>query len=268
VSAVASEPLLSLVDVVKEFRVGGGLFGGPAGQRLRAVDGVSLEVRAGETLGLVGESGCGKSTLGRCMLRLLTPTSGTIRFDGTDISALSGRQLRPLRGSVQMIFQNPYGSLNPRRPVEALIAAPLRYHDWSRTDVERRLCELLDDVGLARALRTSYPHELSGGQRQRVGIARALALRPKLVVLDEPVSALDVSIQAQIVNLLQQIQRAHGLTYVFISHDLGVVRQLSERVAVMRGGRIVECGPVREVFESPRDAYTRQLLDAIPRLPA
>jgi ABC-type oligopeptide transport system ATPase subunit len=268
VSAPVSEPLLALTDVVKEFRVGGGPFGGSSGQRLRAVDGVSLEVRAGETLGLVGESGCGKSTLGRCILRLLAPTSGTIRFDGDDISALSGRRLRPLRGSLQMIFQNPYGSLNPRKPVEALIGAPLRYHGWSRADIEQRLRELLDDVGLARALRTSYPHELSGGQRQRVGIARALALRPKLVVLDEPVSALDVSIQAQIVNLLQEIQRAHGLTYVFISHDLGVVRQLSERVAVMCGGRIVETGPVREVFESPRDAYTRQLLDAIPRLRA
>ncbi len=233
---------------------------------VRAVDDVSFAIAAGETLGLVGESGCGKSTLGRTVLRLLRPTRGAIRLDGQDIARLSDRELRPLRRRMQMIFQDPYASLNPRMSVGAAIGEPLIIH---QPELDKRaradqVAALLAKVGLPADAATRYPHEFSGGQRQRIGIARALAVGPSLVVCDEPISALDVSIQAQIVNLLQDLQDAEGLTYLFISHDLKIVQHLCDRVAVMYLGRVVELAPADELYRQPRHPYTRALLSAVP----
>ncbi len=235
---------------------------------LRAVEDVSLTIARGETVGLVGESGCGKSTLGRTLLRLLDPSAGAIRFDGVDISRTSQHELRPLRRRMQMIFQDPYASLNPRMTVGATIAEPITIHALAKTAAERnqRVAELLTRVGLPADAAQRYPHEFSGGQRQRIGIARALAVRPEFIVCDEPISALDVSIQAQIVNLLQDLQEADQLTYLFISHDLKIVQHICDRVAVMYLGRVVELAPAATLYQAPSHPYTRALLSAVPVL--
>jgi oligopeptide transport system ATP-binding protein len=256
-------PLLELSGVQKHFALGGGL--GGRGQQLQAVDGVSLAVEEGETLGLVGESGCGKSTLARCIVRLHEPSAGTIRFDGRDITRLSARRLRALRRDLVMVFQDPQASLNPRKRVGEIVGMPLRVHDMaSGAALRTRVGELLELVGLSPSHAQRYPHEFSGGQRQRIGLARALATKPRLVVCDEPVSALDVSIQAQILNLLRDLQRELRLTLVFIAHDLGVVRHVSDRVAVMYLGRIVEIAPVDELYAHPVHPYSEALLSAVP----
>jgi oligopeptide transport system ATP-binding protein len=256
----AGETLLEAVDLVKHFPASGKAV-------VHAVDGVSLTVRRGETLGIVGESGCGKSTLGRLLVRLLDPTSGTVRFRGDDITTLSHRELRPYRRELQMIFQDPYASLNPRRRVGQIIADPLEIHGvGKRDDVKRRVQELLEVVGLSAHHLNRFPHEFSGGQRQRVGVARALALNPQLIVADEPVSALDVSIQAQVVNLLDDLQDEFHLTYVFIAHDLGVVHHVSDRIAVMYLGVVVESAPADDLYERPIHPYTEALLSAIPEI--
>jgi oligopeptide/dipeptide ABC transporter ATP-binding protein len=256
-------PLLELSGVQKHFAVRGGL--GGRGQQLQAVDGVSLIVEEGETLGLVGESGCGKSTLARCIVRLHEPTAGTIRFDGQDITSLSARRLRALRRDLVMVFQDPQASLNPRKRVDEIVGMPLRVHGMATGAALRaRVAELLELVGLSPSHAQRYPHEFSGGQRQRIGLARALATNPRLVVCDEPVSALDVSIQAQILNLLRDLQRELRLTLVFIAHDLGVVRHVSDRVAVMYLGRIVEIAPVDELYAHPVHPYSEALLSAVP----
>jgi oligopeptide transport system ATP-binding protein len=263
-----SEPLNGALvearELVVEFRVSARDWRAKT-QRLRAVDGASFDVWRGETLALVGESGCGKTTLGRTLLRLYEPAEGTVRFDGVDLASLSGEGLRAFRRRAQMIFQDPYASLNPRMKVEEVIAEPLRAHGaGSRAERAARVKELLELVGLPAVAARRFPHAFSGGQRQRIGIARALALRPELVVADEPVSALDVSIQAQIVNLLKDIQDELGLTLLFIAHDLAVVRQIASRVAVMYLGKIVELGPRDTIFDDPRHPYTQSLLSAVP----
>lgn len=254
-----SSPLLSARDLVKYFPVEG------SDDLVRAVDGVSFDIRARETLGLVGESGCGKSTVGRCLLRLIEPTSGEVVFEGSDILGISPREMRRLRREMQIIFQDPYASLNPRLRVRSIIAEPLKIHGVGSGSEQRdRVADLLQKVGLDPKYADRYPHEFSGGQRQRIGIARALALDPKIIICDEPVSALDVSVQAQVVNLLQQLQDDLGLTYLFISHGLAVVQHISDRVAVMYLGRIVEICDAAELYFEPLHPYTKALLSAIP----
>jgi ABC-type glutathione transport system ATPase component len=270
-------PLVKVSKLTKVFNLAESAFGSHRSGEVRAVDDVSFEIQAGETLGLVGESGSGKSTLGRLILRLIEPTSGGILFDGTDVLTANGSEMRGLRRDMQIIFQDPFGALDPRYSVEDAIAEPLILHheslhretpgeSRSRDARRQRVRELLRAVGMDESAMSRYPHEFSGGQRQRIGIARALALRPKFIVADEPVSALDVSVGAQIVNLLQQLQRDFGLTYLFISHSMPVVRYLSTRMAVMYQGKIVESGGAEQVITEPKHPYTQRLLAATPEM--
>jgi oligopeptide transport system ATP-binding protein len=256
--------LLEVRNLKKYFAVSGGLFVA-SGESVKAVDDVSFTIRRGETFGLVGESGCGKSTTGRCILRLIEPTSGEVWFDGRDLLSVGSDELRSLRRDIQIIFQDPYSSLNPRMSVEQTVGEPLIIHRvGTRSERRDRVAELLGLVGLEPAHASRYPHEFSGGQRQRIGIARALALNPKFIVCDEPVSALDVSVQAQVVNLLQDLQERLGLTYLFISHGLSVVEHISTRVGIMYLGKLVEVASSEEIFHNPLHPYTRALLSAIP----
>ena len=256
--------ILNIKNLKKYFHVGGGMLGGE-GLTIRAVDDVSFSVRPGETFGLVGESGCGKTTLGQTIIRLYDPTDGQIIFDGTDISTFGARQMRPVRRDIQMIFQDPSASLDPRMTVGSVIAEPLNvFGIGSKSDRRERVQELLKVVGLNSYFSNRYPHEFSGGQRQRIGIARALALNPKLVICDEPVSALEVSIQAQVLNLLKSLQDQFSLTYLFIAHNLAVVAHISDRVGVMYLGKLVEIGDAREITERPRHPYTKALISAVP----
>jgi ABC-type glutathione transport system ATPase component len=269
-------PLLEVRNLTKIFPLGESIFGGGAKGEVRAVDDVSFDIHSGETLGLVGESGSGKSTLGRLALRLIEPTSGSIRFDGRDLQAANHGEMRRLRRDMQIIFQDPFGSLDPRMSVEDIIAEPLIIHKETgappssrslrQGGTRLRVAELLRAVGLDESILPRFPHEFSGGQRQRIGIARALALRPKFIVADEPVSALDVSVGAQIVNLLAQLQREFGLTYLFISHSMPVVRYLATRIAVMYRGKLVEVGTTGQITTAPRHDYTRSLLEATPEV--
>jgi peptide/nickel transport system ATP-binding protein len=256
-------PLIEVEGLTKRFPVSTGVFSRRSGE-VHAVEDVTLSVRRGETLGIVGESGCGKSTTARLMLKLLEPTAGTIRFDGRDITHLTPRQMRPVRREMQMVFQDPYSSLNPRQTVGQIIGQPFSIHK-TEGDTKARVRELMDRCGMNPEHYNRYPHEFSGGQRQRIGVSRALALRPKLIICDEPVSALDVSIQAQILNLLESLQSEFDLTYVFISHDLSVIRQISDRIAVMYLGRVVELTDSETLYESPKHPYTASLLSAVPR---
>ncbi|GGM98861.1 oligopeptide/dipeptide ABC transporter ATP-binding protein [Actinoplanes campanulatus] len=265
VRKVEGAPLLELDDVKMHFRIKGDGILALGNKWVQAVDGVSLTLQPGETLGLVGESGCGKSTTARLITRLLEPTGGQIRFQGVDIAHMNERQLRPYRREIQLIFQDPYSSLNPRHTVGTIVGTALRTHDMVPKSGElKRVQELLEMVGLNPEHYNRYPHEFSGGQRQRIGIARALAARPKVIVADEPVSALDVSIQAQVMNLLENLRKELGIAFVFIAHDLGVVRHFCDRVAVMYLGRVVEEGPRDELYEKPNHPYTQALLSAVP----
>lgn len=262
-------PLLEVHNLSKVFPLGGLMFGGASRGEVRAVENVSFHIEAGETLGLVGESGSGKSTLGRLVLRLIEPTSGTVRFQGRDLLHAGREEVRQLRCEMQIIFQDPFGSLDPRMRVEDIIAEPLIIHvqeRMSKAARRTRVAELLRSVGLDGSAGQRFPHEFSGGQRQRIGIARALALRPKFIVADEPVSALDVSVGAQIVNLLAQLQREFGLAYLFISHSMPVVRYLATRIAVMYRGQLVETGPVGQITLRPSHPYTRTLLESTPEI--
>jgi oligopeptide transport system ATP-binding protein len=260
-------PLLEIRNLTKIFPLGESVFGGGATGQVLAVNDVSLDIRSGETLGLVGESGSGKSTLGRLVLRLIQPTSGKIMFEGRDLLAAGRGEMRHLRRDMQIIFQDPFGSLDPRMRVEDVIGEPLIIHETMNSSALRtRVGELLRAVGLDQSAMSRFPHEFSGGQRQRIGIARALALRPKFVVADEPVSALDVSVGAQIVNLMVKLQREFGLTYLFISHSMPVVRYLATRIAVMYRGKIVEVGATEQITDRPKHAYTRSLLEATPEV--
>ncbi len=257
-------PLMELRDLQMFFPVKGGVLQRTQAQ-LKAVNGVSLSIRKGETLGLVGESGCGKSTLGKCAVRLLRPTGGQVLFEGNDISSLSRKALKPYRRNIQMIFQDPAESLNPRHSIGSLLEEPFLVHgNRDAADRNRRVLKLLEIVGLPASAVEKFPFEFSGGQRQRIGIARAIALNPKLVICDEPVSALDVSVQSQILNLLMNLQQEFNLSYIFIAHDLAVVKHISDRVAIMYLGKIVELGPTEEIFRNPLHAYTRALISAIP----
>ena len=262
---MSGEALLEVSDLVKHFPVKRGILIDREVDRVRAVDGIGFRVERGQTLGLVGESGSGKSTACRAVLGLTKPSSGSVRFEGREIAGLSRRRMRPLRREMQMIFQDPYASLNPRKRVGQIVGDPLKRQDVaSGAELRKRVHELLERVGLASEHYNRFPHEFSGGQRQRIGIARALAPRPKLVIADEPVSALDVSIQAQVINLLRDLQKRMGLTMLFVAHDIGVVRHIADRIAVMNKGKIVEEGTADQVCEQPRDEYTKKLLAAVP----
>ena len=259
------QPLLQVTNLVKHFPVRSGVLIERVVDQVRAVDDVSFEIAEGETLGLVGESGSGKSTTGYCVLQLLKPTSGSIRFDGKELTELGREELRRMRREMQIVFQDPYASLDPRMTVGDIVAEPLVVHSiGTKKDRRARVRELLDVVGFDPSYTNRYPHEFSGGQRQRIGIARALALSPKLIVCDEPVSALDVSIQAQILNLLKDLQQDFGLTYLFVAHDLAVVRSMSDRIAVMNKGKLVEIGPAEQLYTNPQEDYTKALLSAVP----
>ncbi len=263
-AATATAPLLRVEGLVKHFPLGGGLFG-RGGKVLKAVDNVSFSMGAGEVLSLVGESGCGKSTTGRLILRLLAPTEGQVFYNDEDVFAASRARMKALRQEMQVVFQDPYASLNPRMRIGTILEEPLVVHNQGDRQYRRqRVQEMLDKVGLNEAVLDRYPHEFSGGQRQRISIARALMLSPRLVVADEPVSSLDVSIQAQVINLIQELREAEGLSILFIAHDLNMVRHISHRVAVMYLGRIVELGDVQSVFDHPAHPYTRALLAAVP----
>ncbi len=257
-------PLMQVENVKKYYPVKGGIIPHTTAQ-IKAVDGVSFSIMPGETLGLVGESGCGKSTIGRALVGLEKPTEGTIYYKGQDISGLNKKQMQQIRTNLQMVFQDPYSSLNPRKHVFEILAQPMLYHKIAtKEDVEKKILEILDMVGLSKNVLGRYPHEFSGGQRQRIGIAKALSLNPEFIVCDEPVSALDVSVQAQILNLLKELQRELNLTLLFVGHGLGAVNYVSDRIAVMYMGKIVEIGKAKEIFAHPAHPYTRALLEAVP----